>query len=86
MELKKPLDHLAVAKCLISDVEGLRRKIHSLVDNLLSGNIPDVPLSFDQADHISTIQTALLQFSAFAQMVSYFNAIEPLDSSWCREA
>jgi hypothetical protein len=84
VELKRPLDHLAVANCLISDVEDLRREIHSLIDILLSGT-PGAPLSAEQAERVPAIQTALVQFSTFAQMVSYLNAVEPMDPRWCRD-
>jgi len=77
VELMRSPDHLTVTSCLIADVEDLRREIHSMIDALLSGT----PLT---AERLLTVQTALVQFSTFAQMVSYLNAVEPMDMTWCR--
>jgi hypothetical protein len=77
VELMKSLDHLAVTDCLIADVEELRKKIDSMVDTLLSGE-PAVPRT-EQAERLVNIQTALVQFSTFSQMVAYLNAVEPTD-------
>jgi len=82
-ELMRSLDHLAVTECLIGDVEYLRREIHATVDSLLSGS-QGTPLTAEQAERLLTIQTALVQFSVFAQMVAYLNAVEPMDKRWCR--
>lgn len=82
VELNRPLDHLAVVNCLISDVEDLRREIHSAID-ILPGT-PGTPLSTEQLERLPIIQSALVQFSIFAQMVGYLNAVEPMDTRWCR--
>jgi len=76
-------DHLTVTDCLIEDVENLRRDIDSVVETLLSSP-SGVRLPAEQVEQVLTVQTALLQFSTFAQMVAYLNAIEPLDGTWSR--
>jgi len=75
--LMKSLDHLAVTNCLIADVEDLQRKIDSVMNT-------ELPASTDShgGERIPVLQSALVQFSAFAQMVSYLNAVEPLDPMW----
>jgi hypothetical protein len=85
LELMRSLDHLIITDCLIADVGDLQRKIHSMVETLLSAPL-GTPLSTEQAERILTIQTALVQFSTFAQMVAYLNAVEPMDQTWCRHA
>lgn len=85
VQLMKSPDHLTVTNCLIADVEDLRREIHSIIDTLLSGT-PGAPLIAEPAELLSTIQTALVQFLTFAQMVNYVDhgIGEPLDTKWCR--
>jgi hypothetical protein len=81
--LVRSLDHLAVTDRLIADVGDLRREIDSLISFLLSG-APGAPLTAEHTQRLLRIQTALVQFSTFAQMVAYLNAVEPLDQTWCR--
>jgi len=83
VELMRSLDHLAVTNCLIADVENLQKEIHSMVDTVLLGT-SDARLNTEQSERLPILQTALVQFSTFAQMVSYLNAIEPMDTTWCR--
>jgi hypothetical protein len=75
VELMKSLDHLAVAN--IADVEDLQRKIDSIMNTELSHSSDS-----RAGERIPVLQSALVQFSAFAQMVSYLNALEPLDPMW----
>jgi len=81
--LMKSLDHLAITNCLITDIEDLRGKIHSMIATPLSSTL-SAPLTTEQVEGLCIIQTALIQFSTFAQMVSYLNAVEPMDPTWCR--
>jgi hypothetical protein len=84
VKLMRSPDHLTVTNCLIADVESLRREIHSIIDILLSGT-PGAPLNAEPAELLSTLQTALVQFLVFAQMVNYVDhgIGEPLDTTWC---
>jgi hypothetical protein len=82
VKLMRSLDHLAVTNCLIADVENLQNEILSLIDILLPGT-PDTHLKPEQSERLPVLQTALVKFSAFAQMVSYLNAVEPMDPTWC---
>jgi len=82
VEAMRSQDHLAATDCLISDIEVLREKIHSLAHALSSSS--GGPLTAEQIEHLRTIQTALVQFAAFAQMAAYLNALEPTDRTWCR--
>jgi hypothetical protein len=83
VELIGSLDHLSVTNCLIADVEKLRRDVSVMINDLASGT-SGAPLSVKQVERLATIQTALVQLAVFAQMVSYVNAIEPMDATWCR--
>jgi hypothetical protein len=83
LKIKSNFDHLAVADRLIDDVEHLRRKTESVV-GVLSQGTSGAPLTVEQAEQICCLQTELVQFSTFTQMVGYLNAVEPLDMSWCR--
>lgn len=83
MELMRSLDHLAVTNRLIADVENLQEEIHCVIETVLSGT-SDACLNTEQLERLPNLQTALVQFSTFAQMVSYLNAIEPIDTTWCR--
>jgi len=83
VELMRSLDHLAVTDRLIADVEDLGREIHFIVDSLLVAT-PGALLTAEQVERLLTVQTALVQFSIFAQMASYLNAVQPMDATWCR--
>jgi len=82
--MMRSLDRLAVTNRLIADVEDLEKKIHSMIDALLSDSTGG-PITTEEAEHLSTIQTALVQFATFTQMVSYLNVVEPRDMAWCRQ-
>jgi len=77
------LNHLAVTDCLLADLSDLEGELGSSIHSLLSGT-PGDALSSEQIQHLFAIQSALLQFATFAQMVAYMNAIEPLDEFWIR--
>lgn len=81
--LVKSSDHLSVTDCLIADVEALKKKIHSVINIDLSGT-PDASVRETNLENLAMLQTALVEFSSFAQMVNYLNALQPLDARWCR--
>lgn len=82
VELMKSPNDLAATESLITDLEKLQKEIDLIVNTLIS-NTSDSSLTAKQVEHILIIQTTLIQFSIFAQMVAYLNAVEPMDKTWC---
>jgi len=80
-KLMASLNHLSVTNSLIADVEALRQKINSSID-ILRSTAPDTPLTVEKVECLSAVQTSLVELSTFAQMVSYLNAVEPMDGRW----
>jgi hypothetical protein len=85
VNLKKPLDPVVIANCLISDVEDLQKKAQLMVNTLLSGTT-SASLTVEQVERLCDIHASIINFSCFAQMVSYLNAVEPMDTRWCRQS
>jgi hypothetical protein len=82
-QLMRSPDHLLVTDTLIADVKDLEREINDMIDSLLSGRT-GAPMTAEQSERLLKVRTGLVQFSTFGQMVSYLNAVKPMDKSWCR--
>ncbi|MCA9863263.1 MAG: hypothetical protein KC432_09590 [Thermomicrobiales bacterium] len=82
VSLTTSLNHLAVTDALLSDLADIEALIASAASSLQVGSA----LTPEQVRDLLAIQSSLLQFVAFAQMVAYMNVIEPLDPRWVRRS
>jgi len=70
------LDHL------LTDLGSIRARATQLIEIMQSQ--PGTPTITEVSTKLLALYTAIIELSAFGRMISYMNAVEPMDPQWSR--